>query len=133
MLKEAHWAAILLALLLGALPAAATTIATPLTKDGNDVGWTAYYPDGHSISITVEDFDDSNVTLSIDKTLLPPAIGEEATVAINFLRNGGDVFSLQMMLGHSTLDIVKLYVNLAGTDVQAAHRKYSPADNLALA
>jgi len=54
------------------------------------------------------------------------------TFAINYLRNGGDVFSLQAILGHAGLEIVKHYVNLARTDVVTAHRKFSPADNLGL-
>lgn len=54
------------------------------------------------------------------------------TAAVMWIRNGGDVFSLQQMLGHNTLDMVRVYVNLALSDVEAAHRRYSPADNLDL-
>lgn len=54
------------------------------------------------------------------------------TFAISYLRNGGDVFSLQRILGHSSLDVVKLYVNLAQADVKACHRRFSPADNMEL-
>ena len=54
------------------------------------------------------------------------------TFAITYLRNGGDVFSLQQILGHSGLDIVRVYVNLAQADVQAAHQRCSPADNMDL-
>lgn len=54
------------------------------------------------------------------------------TAALMWIRNGGDVFSLQRILGHSTLDIVRIYVNLAQSDIEAAHRIYSPADNLDL-
>lgn len=54
------------------------------------------------------------------------------TAAVMWIRNGGDVFSLQQILGHSTMDILRTYVNLAQSDIQAAHRVYSPADNLEL-
>jgi len=45
---------------------------------------------------------------------------------------GGDVFSLQRILGHSSLEVVKMYVNLASSDISSQHRKFSPVDNLYL-
>lgn len=54
------------------------------------------------------------------------------TFAICYLRNGGDVFSLQRILGHSTLDMVRTYINLTQSDLQAAHQRYSPVDNMQL-
>lgn len=50
------------------------------------------------------------------------------TFAINYVRNGGDAFSLQRILGHSSLDMVKIYVSLADQDVAALYRKFSPMD-----
>ncbi|MFC2036199.1 tyrosine-type recombinase/integrase [Chloroflexota bacterium] len=54
------------------------------------------------------------------------------TSAVMFLRNGGDVFSLQRILGHSRIETVGLYVNLAMSDVSRVHRHSSPVDNLEL-
>ena len=54
------------------------------------------------------------------------------TFATRFLINGGDVFSLQQILGHSTLEMVRHYVNLATSHIAIQHQKYSPLDRLNL-
>ena len=52
------------------------------------------------------------------------------TFAIAFLRAGGNVFSLQAMLGHESIDMTRRYVYIAQADVQNQHRQLSPADRL---
>lgn len=53
------------------------------------------------------------------------------TAAINYLRNGGDQFTLQIMLGHSSLEMTRRYVSSLGADdLLRVHAKASPVDRL---
>lgn len=52
------------------------------------------------------------------------------TFAVEFIRAGGDAFSLQQILGHSTLEMTRRYVHLAQTDLREAHRRFSPGNRL---
>ena len=54
------------------------------------------------------------------------------TFAVSYLRAGGDVFSLQKCLGHSSLDMSRHYAELADSDVMDKHRAFSPGDRLAM-
>jgi site-specific recombinase XerD len=52
------------------------------------------------------------------------------TFAINYLLNGGDIFSLKEILGHTTLEMVNHYLHFTGAQITAQHHKYSPIDRL---
>jgi site-specific recombinase XerD len=54
------------------------------------------------------------------------------TFATQYLVQGGDIFSLQKILGHSSLEVVRMYVNLITSDILQQHRKFSPVDNAIL-
>ena len=51
------------------------------------------------------------------------------TFAVNFLRNGGNIRQLQMILGHARLDMIQTYTKLAEIDLQQA-TDFSPVDNI---
>ena len=53
------------------------------------------------------------------------------TFATYYLRNGGDLLSLQKILGHSSLASVRTYLNLFATDIKKQHQRFSPVDNMA--
>ncbi len=52
------------------------------------------------------------------------------TFAVEFLRNGGNVYQLQDLLGHTTLEMCRRYVTLATNDLKEIHRRASPGDHL---
>ena len=52
------------------------------------------------------------------------------TFATRFLQNGGDIYSLQMILGHTSLEMVKKYVHLTGAVFTVNFSSFSPIDNL---
>ncbi|HUV45598.1 MAG TPA: tyrosine-type recombinase/integrase [Dehalococcoidia bacterium] len=54
------------------------------------------------------------------------------TSSVMYLRNGGDVFSLQRKLGHRSLIKTRRYSNLADSDVRTQHLRYGVADRLKL-
>lgn len=52
------------------------------------------------------------------------------TFAKLWIHNNGDVFRLQKMLGHSTLDMTRNYVNLFAVDLKEGFDEYSPLDRM---
>ena len=52
------------------------------------------------------------------------------TFAKTFLLNGGDVFSLQRLLGHSDITVTRQYIHLNDKELKIQAAKYNPLDNL---
>ncbi|MFJ8244762.1 tyrosine-type recombinase/integrase [Peribacillus asahii] len=52
------------------------------------------------------------------------------TFAKMSVMNGAGVFELQKILGHSTMEMVRTYVNLFSSDVYEKHKSFSPLNNL---
>lgn len=52
------------------------------------------------------------------------------TFALWYIRNGGSAFSLKTIMGHSTLEMTQLYVNLVDADIKNSHMKASPVNTI---
>jgi integrase/recombinase XerD len=52
------------------------------------------------------------------------------TFAKMSVQNGAGIFDLQYMLGHTSMEMVRVYVNMFGSDVREKHREFSPLRNL---
>jgi len=52
------------------------------------------------------------------------------TFGYRYIRNGGDVFSLQRILGHVTVSTTMIYVNMQSDDIAQQHAQFSPVNQL---
>jgi len=52
------------------------------------------------------------------------------TFAKNWILNGGDIFRLKSLLGHSSIEIVKEYVNMFGGDLKKDFDKFNPLESM---
>jgi len=50
--------------------------------------------------------------------------------ALEMLRNGADIFALQKLMGHTDLQVLRRYLAQTDTDLQRAHDRGGPVDNL---
>ena len=53
-----------------------------------------------------------------------------ASVALTDAINGRDIFSLQRLMGHSDLSVLKKYLKLTDQDARETHARFSPVDRL---
>lgn len=52
------------------------------------------------------------------------------TFAKKWILSGGDIFRLQKLLGHSSLDVVKEYVNMFGADLKKQFDEFNPLESM---
>lgn len=52
------------------------------------------------------------------------------TFATSFIRNGGDVFTLQRILGHSSIKTCTIYVHMSGKHVREAMPRFLSVDRM---
>ena len=50
--------------------------------------------------------------------------------ALEYLRNGGDIFTLQRLMGHSDLQILRRYLNQIDSDLERGHAQFGPVDRM---
>lgn len=50
--------------------------------------------------------------------------------ATRYLENGGDMYALQQILGHTSLEMVKKYVHSTTRKIVPKFPEFSPLDNL---
>jgi site-specific recombinase XerD len=52
------------------------------------------------------------------------------TFAVNFLTNGGDLRTLQLILGHESLLVTQRYLHFTSAQVHTEYQAFSPVDKL---
>lgn len=52
------------------------------------------------------------------------------TFGTRYIENGGNMFSLQLLLGHTSLNMVKRYVHLANSKIRQEFVNFSPLDRI---
>lgn len=75
----------------------------------------------------------SQLLRRLSKEAQIPAVSPHAFrrgFAVNYLRNSGDVFTLQRILGHATLEMTNRYAVLMTEDLKEVHRRASPMSTL---
>jgi site-specific recombinase XerD len=51
------------------------------------------------------------------------------TFAVRYIQNGGDIFTLQKILGHSDISVTKIYTEMNVQDLKRQADRYNPLDN----
>jgi len=64
--------------------------------------------------------------------LMCPGKPIRRTFALWCLRDGMDLYSLRLLMGHSGLQVLQRYLDLSTADVETAHKNHSPVDRWSL-
>jgi len=96
-------------------------------QSNSDILWTDV--NGNTISANTIKLIMKRMSAKLEIKCNPHAL--RRSFAIYYLRNGGNIFELQLLLGHSSLEMVKRYLgSLQFEDAFKGHTKASPVDNL---
>ena len=81
----------------------------------------------YKVSSLSSSFSDYCVKRGVSKTSIH---GLRHTFARMWVKNNGNLFQLQRILGHQTLEMTKRYSRLFGEDLKDDYDRYSPLDNI---
>jgi len=60
----------------------------------------------------------------------PPSLHSfRRAFALSMIRNGVDLYTLQKLMGHASIDTLKHYLKYTTEDIQRAHKKFGPVDH----
>ncbi|MFD2608070.1 tyrosine-type recombinase/integrase [Deinococcus taklimakanensis] len=74
-------------------------------------------------------FDGYAERLGVDRSEIAPHAWRRG-FAVQYLRNGGEMFALQQLLGHTSLEMTRKYVNYLPVDLKRSHMLLSPLDRI---
>ena len=88
---------------------------------------------GHRGPLTVDGVQQVVRRVMYRAKILPPKAGPHVlrhTFGRMYVLNGGDVFSLQRLMGHATIKSTMIYVHMTNRDLIEQHRRYNPLRSL---
>lgn len=95
-------------------------------KDGSNAIWVTHEGDRLSYSGLRGILNRRSKLACVEK---PSLHDFRRAFALNMLRAGVDIFSLQKLMGHANLQVIQRYLAQTSEDIAIAHRMGSPVDN----
>lgn len=97
-----------------------------IKKSNTDYLFPSSYANKMDTNQVIHNFRKYGKQANITQRCTPHALRH--TFAVSFLKNGGDVFTLQRILGHTTLEMTRRYVQLTNNDLIKKHKEVSHLD-----